>query len=527
MKQLSKLSEASERRISGALLKVAGLVEDGLHPTAAITKIATAEKLPAGLVRLAVRAYNTGASLSHIRDNNTLEDKAASFELADATEVLERMWPSKIKTASQLHHDTAISDDYSKSPDVWLTVRKQSAPMVKAAAASTPSPYPVYPHRESKRITTELETLRRASADADMRATKAAYAVVSTIDKVAAYFRDPYSVPFTVVQHNASIALGPRVKKLMQKVATDKTVLNRFRNEIRENNAKLLLHPVDWKSEPYTLIKDALNAVDEFAASQTNLTAVKTATEKGRGNLLRPFVVERKSDTILGSAWRDTEKQAALMDVNVHNGGGESNAPGAWAGLGFGAGNKLTQLAADTVKHFAPKSKNQLLDESLEDLSEPKHEDKLRAIRAQGMAHELMAGDPIIRGYPYRDTIAAYNHLAEIAPRAMQTRVMAQAMLRRYLEQSGSIDPFDAGALTDFNSKLTANDMPEALAKGGYRIGAMRSLGNPEPQRSMAVKEPEKKPGGFLGVGEAQLQRAVTAAPPKKPANGKKKDTNV
>jgi hypothetical protein len=472
MKALPKLSEASEQKISSALSKVAALLEDGIEPNDAIVKIASQEKLLAGQVRLMCRAFNTGRSLEHLRTHDTLEEKAASFKLADASEVLERMFPSKVKTASEVYTETAVSTDYSGAPS-WLKRRTQSEvkPMEKAASAKAAA-YPTYPEREQRQTLSQLNTLRRSNEAAKLDAINSAYAVVSTMDKVAEYFRDPTALPFTVAQHNASLVLGERAKKLMQKVATDKTVLRRFRTEVREKNASLLSKPADWNSAPYTLIKAALDAVDVYTAAAANLNDAEVANGEKRAELLRPFVGSLPARAYTGSVVKE-------------------------AGIGHDA---ASMMLANAVADFASKrmevkpDKEQMVQESLNELGDPAHEDKLRAIRTQAMIHELMAGDPVISGYGYNDVINAHNHLSEVAPKAMQQRVMAQAMLRKYLEQSSSLDPFDTAWMLDVNKSLDERDMPEAMR--GYRTGAQRGMGNPIPVQgqSVAPASPEKAP---------------------------------
>ena len=486
MKTVQKLSEETEKRISNALTKVAELVEAGADPNAALVKAATDAKLTAGLTRLAVRAFNTGRSLEHLRSHDTLEEKAASFRLADASEVLERMFPSNVKTAREEHYATAISKDYDMSPAGWLKRRNQSEvkPMEKAAAAKVAA-YPEYPERLQRDVLSQVNDLRRNFDTAKQDAIKSAYAVVQTMDKVAEYFRDNDAIDFVTAAYNARCVLGRRVDTLMQKVATDKTVAHRYRADLKYlghnwelDQLKMASRPVNWAEEPYSLIKDALDAVDRFDAARLNLNDAEVANSEKRAELLRPFTGERKSPVILGSVWR--EKKAA-PETAAHAG------PSFWTYTGATA---LGNIASDTTKNFAPKSREDLVNQSLDKLSDPAHEDKLRAIRVQAMIHELMAGDPIISGYGYNDVINAYNHLSEVAPKAMQQRVMAQAMLRKYLEQAGSMDIFDTGQMMNVNEQLDKRDLPENLAKGGYKPGIMRSLGDAVPQQNMAVKEP-------------------------------------
>jgi hypothetical protein len=98
----------------------------------------------------------------------------------------------------------------------------------------------------------------------------------------------------------------------------------------------------------------------------------------------------------------------------------------------------------------------------------------------------------------------------------MQTRVMAQAMLRRYLEQSQNLDPFDASQMLDVNEKLTKNDMPENLAKGGWRVGPMRGMGAPEPSKSMTLQAPASQPDD-LTKGLGQLGQMANPMLPRLP----------
>lgn len=463
MKSLPKLSEASEQRISNALSKVAELIETGSEPNDAIVKIASQEKLPAGQVRLMVRAFNTGRSLEHLRSHDTLEEKAASFKLADATEVLERMFPSKVKTAAEIHNDTVISADYGLSPN-WLKRRApEAASMTKAASAPAPA-YDEYPERLQRQTLSQMHDMRRTHDTARLGAIKASYAVVETMDKVAAYFRGNTAMSFAEATHNASCVLGKRVEKLMQKVATDKTVARRYRNDSFDSRK---LAAVNWQAEPYNLIKAALAAVDAFAAAQTTLKETEAANTEKRAELMRPFAGDRVAP-IYGSVWKEHTKQASGPGMLTYTGA-----------------TALGNATSDLAKNFAPKSKEELVQESIDKLSDPSHEDKLRAIRTQAMIHELMAGDPILSGYDYNDIIQAYNHLAEVAPKAMQQRVMAQSMLRKYLEQASNLDPFDTNLMLNVDEQIGKRDMPASLE--GYRTGPARGLGKPFPQTNMSV----------------------------------------
>ena len=81
---MRRLSEEAEARLLAAIEKAAGLVNDGETPNAAIVKIARAEDMPAGHVRLMVHAYNTGRTTKQREQGESACEKSADFQLADA-----------------------------------------------------------------------------------------------------------------------------------------------------------------------------------------------------------------------------------------------------------------------------------------------------------------------------------------------------------------------------------------------------------------------------------------------------------
>ena len=49
-----------------------------------------------------VAAYNTGRTTRHREAHSSLLDKAADFPIADAPAILERQYPSKVKSAAAI-----------------------------------------------------------------------------------------------------------------------------------------------------------------------------------------------------------------------------------------------------------------------------------------------------------------------------------------------------------------------------------------------------------------------------------------
>ena len=113
---INRLSKQAEQRLTAALEKVASLVADGTHPDDAIVKIASEDGVPAGHVNLMVNAFNTGRTETQRKIGSDIFEKAAEFDIADAENILKRMFPSEVKTAAALARETVISEEYSLPP---------------------------------------------------------------------------------------------------------------------------------------------------------------------------------------------------------------------------------------------------------------------------------------------------------------------------------------------------------------------------------------------------------------------------
>ena len=94
------------------------------------------------------------------------------------------------------------------------------------------------------------------------------------------------------------------------------------------------------------------------------------------------------------------------------------------------------------------------------------HEDTLRRIQTKTMLNDMLANDPVISGYDQDRTLDAFNHLNQLAPRALSQRLVAQQMMRKYLEQDSAVDPFDVDQLLEIEKKLQQRDNPKMPTPG-------------------------------------------------------------
>ena len=441
--QIPKLTAASEAAISDALGKVAALVNDGAHPNDAIVKVASNARIPAGHVRLMVRAFNNGRSVGHLKNANTLEQKAAAFDLADGAAVLERMFPSEFKTAAVQHEENTVSSDYAMPPTAWYGRREKAAhatapiDLKQAWGVEKAADYPRQLRDNQalsrvREIRRDVESLRHSTI-------KLAYDVAHAVDSITDYFRRADSLPFAQVHDNVKITLGGRGDRLMQKLA------GQYPTFCRKTGPP---HNCDWSKAPYSLIKVALARAAAFNMARQNLEIAEEKATKQAQETLRPFVQRPVPSVITGSVWGSplqAEKQAGLAGV----------------GMGAAIGSSVGNL----TKQFRPKSKEELVQDRMRTLGSAEHEQRLRAIQARAMLHDLMLNDPVISGYPEEQVLDAYNQISQMAPRAVHRRLMAQSLLRKYLEQGAALDPFDVDQLMDVERKLRGVGIDEDTEK--------------------------------------------------------------
>ena len=123
---MKKITPQTEKKLLSVIEKTASLVTGGQTPNDAIIKAATDAGLRPGEINLVVHAFNTGRTNRQRMEGDDPFEKSAEFELADASVVLDAMYPSNVKTAATIEQETVISTDYGYSPAPMLA-RKAAA----------------------------------------------------------------------------------------------------------------------------------------------------------------------------------------------------------------------------------------------------------------------------------------------------------------------------------------------------------------------------------------------------------------
>ena len=117
---MKKITPATEKKLLSVIEKTAALVSNGETPDDAIVKTAQESGLRPGEINLVIHAFNTGRTNRQRIEGADPFTKSAEFSLADPNTILERLYPSNVKTAAAIEHETVVSTDYGRGPAAML-----------------------------------------------------------------------------------------------------------------------------------------------------------------------------------------------------------------------------------------------------------------------------------------------------------------------------------------------------------------------------------------------------------------------
>lgn len=411
------LSHTEERRLLGAIKEAVELVEQcGLSPNDALYKIATQEEWTPGWIRLAAVAYNTGQQNAQRETSAGILDKLASFPLADADAVIRRIYPSN--SPSLLEEKLAsVSDEYDQPPP-WLEQRRQerfdaAMPEVKQAATA---------EKRERDVFYRLQRYKQAAANLEASVRQADERFRESLDAFQAYFQKTGwdRMPFATVESAAKTWFPPAVQKLL-----DFTYQAMNLKEARARSACEGLSGMSRDDQPFCHLDRALAWSFARAKAKTALDHLQSRPAPTAAGLIRPFVSRPGKPAT-------TKAGFEMGDIS---------------GVG-----KAKDLIQGTMGKLQDIQDEELNDDYLS-LTDPQHEADLRRIRAQSMLSELMATDPVIKGYQPEHVMKNFNEVAEIAPRAATSIALMRPELRRRL--STNPQPFEARELADLEKSLT------------------------------------------------------------------------
>jgi len=458
---MKKITPQTERKLMGVLEKVAVYTDEGLHPNDAIVKAGSGQLRP-GEVELVVRAYNVGKTNTQRESSDSILEKTAEFDMADADVVTSKLFPREVKTAAQHTISTAVSPDYSQSAKAVARQIKAAQAPVHEWPAPPPSTKQAYAKSDSKAYDRQVGDLQRATKDYETKRAahqQSVWKLASAVDAFGDAFRDNNAPSQATVKTAAAILHG-------------QSVVDRVFDSVYASQPGLAT--IASAKRPVTKIAASDRTLQLFnrvleCAQDCRMKAAAAAEAKPVAMEKHAAMYPAKSAAIpFGSSLLDNpiekkvQTKVALDDVFSSL---------SW--LGKTLDDKATRLREYADKRTDPEPD---INNALTDLTDPDHEEKLRELQAQTSFQELLARDPILRGYQPTQVADAFGQISQAAPNLSTQPLAMQALMRKQLEQ-GHMDTFDVNDMIGMNNDLQdrfsgMNDMNKFDAANAMATGA-------------------------------------------------------
>jgi len=455
---MKKLSKDAETRILTALESVADSVNEGISPNDAIVKAASAHDIPAGHVNLMVSAYNTGRTGKQRMAAESPFDKAATFELANHSDIMGRLYPTQVKSAAQKRDETIIDDEYAQAPvfahhkkAAQVAARKVNWQLVDTA----PEPYPGEAHTPIKRAFHSTEFDKRRFEACRREVSCAKDLLSASLEKLANYFRTPGGVSFDDVCDAVEIQHGGMGKAILNQIsrtvpqlskeakhncsaihpdATHEKWMALKKKKRQEKSAGIL--EVQPTQAPWVWVRESIKLASDVHEKQKELDSLSQHVVKSAEARLRPFS-PRQGRSVLGLPLPTTnEKQSGVGSVYA-----------------------LSHLFGNATRGMKTQGAEQefAVQDYLEELDDPSHAADLKRIHVRAQLENMMANDPVLSLEDPAMIAEAYNEIVQLSPSAADSPLMMRNLLRQHMSTQegggGIMDPRDIGANIIDNEK--------------------------------------------------------------------------
>ena len=478
-------SNDEQKLVDGVRQAVRYVDDDNMSPNDALVKVSRDLSLLPGQARAAVSAFNNGRQVAQWKANTPVLDKLAEFELANYDVIHDTVWGGDEKKANDyyLSSGTTVHEDYSSGPK-WVDMRNKQ----KLAALDIPSLDRIYAkddtvkeasdhvdehefrHGSDRRAGTAWSTFSMARRTYEDHRSKHAAAKDNLgirLNILSNYFKKfaQDRLPFDIVDKTVATYYGSQGRALMNVVA------ERFPKEKRAADSKRHWEaPIHMTAEPFTFVRNAVKAAKELNTTKSALDMSKEALNNAE-EALRPFSqtpsqssqeITEFSPFLIDGKRGDDEQPADQMPRHdchaVHPDmtheewlkSSEKEAAGLLTGAIIGGGAKPAMESL-----IGGEGRRRKVQETEDLLAAPQHENELRKIRAQVMLAEMMSdSENPISGHDPEEVLAAYNDLAQLAPRLAEQPAAMQPLLAKRL--AGNVEPFEVKEIGEMEKSLTA-----------------------------------------------------------------------
>ena len=439
-------------------------------PNEAVVKAAQEHDFNLDQTRRLVETFNTARTLYHYK---SAQDRTANFALADADEVLPRLFdvkaPEKKAQAADYSCYQAPERDWRHNQNLekaasWTPSLSEPAPTADGVSTQA-----------MKALRGYRQTIKIAQDEARIAASSAAFCLTKLANLFArgsnkGLLEDQYAR--LIVAYGKDPEHGPVVSKIAsfvpQKDQAPASLVTRYNRDAVIDDRDLGQH--------LELLKEAKNYLEveaELLAGAGVLQKEADSFEHDFMQEIAPFFQEQARD--LSSFIRPEILKAAQQAPKspkpmTHNLYGE---PVEIAKDDDGPKNPgLHDAIADTVGGAMGKSMAGYIDTGVERaFTEPQAREnkalseRLKNVQSQIMLQDLLTNDPVLADEPPEKTVEAYNAILQMAPEVAANKEVVRAILRQTVH-STAISPYEA----DIWTKLEGN------------LRNIRGKGNPMPQ---------------------------------------------
>ncbi len=446
-----RLSDYPEKqRVFQALETAIDLANQGQSANDALFKAASDYGMTPHFVRRMVEAFNTSRTLAHLKQASSPNERSAVFELADADDILQRLYPNDVPAQAKAAAVSVVDDDWFAPPErnfnkaavaPGSTVIDPDEGTTFDQAAARGASRHSFDNKPNMgelvgRIQKESGILARRAQEHHQLAFEQYERLMGNLQKVSSYFRSMDHRPFHEVESNALFQHGVVVQPVMDMVFNMSK-----RAAFGERRGGMPIREVlfNHRQSPYVEISNALENAAQLAK--------EAAAEAKIRNERESFI--KQANEKLTLIFRKT--------------GFDSHAGGKSAALGGLLGAVWGQT----------KQPNPVV--TAADIINPEDEAAMRGADAQVTLVDLLANDEVISTYPREDVIKAYNDLAGLLPNAATQPVILRPLLRKMLQQGGVVDPFDLKPVESTEKDLLRinpggiDNIPISLSPGASR----------------------------------------------------------
>ena len=436
----NRLSSADERLLQRVVKEATSLIMEGEEPDTAMAKVAKAQQLRPGYLKIAINALNNGLQLAHWAEKTAIEERLEPVPLVDFAKVASQIWTTDEKQAE----DLGTADWYQElqQRERLQELRTISSDLIDKTASCEETTVPAVPATEDVHV--KLASLSRQR-----------YATRAAQDKLAAETAD---ILREVQQQRHGLLMSLYADPSPQGFSNLKLAATAYCSAAEQA-------VLSWVEQqlPACMTKSAAASGLKMARDSESLQRLRDVATiaKKAARLCRDFrkaaadCLTTEVDYLRVVYGEPASTHCDLMQPI------KEKVAGVMAGAVIGAGTAQTtrQLldmalggARDRYRDEVEKRTQKALDQ-LEDVP---HEQQLQAIRTQAMLHRLLTDpDSAVSGYPPERVLQAYNDVSQMLPSAIQQPASLETVLSRRL--GGPMESFEANELAKLDQAMGAN----------------------------------------------------------------------